>query len=73
MGLPIPDKNLYFKCPYCALEYDLWKLIGRQEIVLRESVFICDLYDKDTIKGCKRRCVIDLTLIYEIAITELKE
>lgn len=73
-GLPIPDVSIGFKCPYCSLGYDLWKLIGRQEIILRESVFRCNQYDADMAKaGCGKRFVIDLELTYEIAITELKE
>jgi len=67
-----PTESVYFKCPYCSLEYDLWKLVGRDEINQMTSVFTCDWKD-NSYDGCGKRFVIDLKLIYEIEVTELKE
>lgn len=74
-SIPTPDEFIYFKCPYCDLEYDLWKLIGCNDITQRTSVFECSYWDKGRLKksGCGKRFVIDLKFTYEIAITELKE
>jgi hypothetical protein len=74
MTLPTPDNGQIFECPYCGLEYDLWLLIGRKEIIDNPTIFHCKQWDDkhNRIGGCRKRFILDLKLFYVLKITKLK-